>query len=87
VAAQKKITGIGVCVYVCVFGVCVCVCVCKCVYVLKQSKSYKFTLIYITADNMREFINKSDLYLTWKIKKFHIWNTALYGAETWTLRK
>jgi hypothetical protein len=61
--------------------------VCVCVYVLEHLKSYKFTLIYITADNMRGFINKSDLYLTWKIMKFHIWNTSLDGAETLTLRK
>ena len=61
--------------------------ICMWVYVLKHSKAHKFALIYITTDSMRGFINKSDLYLTRKRMKFYIWNIALYGAETWTLRK
>jgi hypothetical protein len=32
------------------------------------------------------FTSKMDLELRKKLAKFHIWNIALYGAETWTLR-
>ena len=30
--------------------------------------------------------SKLDLNLRKKLVKFYIWNKALYGAETWTLR-
>jgi hypothetical protein len=33
------------------------------------------------------FTNKLDLELRRKLVKCYIWSTALYGAETWTLRK
>jgi hypothetical protein len=33
------------------------------------------------------FTSKLDLYLRKKVLKCHIWSTALYGAETWTLLK
>jgi hypothetical protein len=33
------------------------------------------------------FASKLDLNLRRKIQKCYIWNIALYGAETWTLRK
>jgi hypothetical protein len=33
------------------------------------------------------FTNKLDLNLTKKPVKCYIWSRALYGAETWTLRK
>jgi hypothetical protein len=32
------------------------------------------------------FTSKLDLNLRKKLVKFYIWNMALYGAETWTLR-
>jgi hypothetical protein len=31
------------------------------------------------------FTSKLDLYLRKKLVKCFIWNTALYGAKTWTL--
>jgi hypothetical protein len=33
------------------------------------------------------FTSKPDLNLRNKLVKCYIWSTALYGAETWTLRK
>jgi hypothetical protein len=33
------------------------------------------------------FTSKLDLNLREKLVKCYIWNTALYGAESWTLRK
>jgi hypothetical protein len=33
------------------------------------------------------FTNKLDLNLRMKLVKCYIWNVALYGPETWTLRK
>jgi hypothetical protein len=33
------------------------------------------------------FTRKLDVNLRKKLVKFYIWSTALYGAETWTLRK
>jgi hypothetical protein len=33
------------------------------------------------------FTNKLDLHLRKKLVKCYIWSIALYGAETWTLRK
>jgi hypothetical protein len=33
------------------------------------------------------FTNKLDLNLRKKLVKCYIWSIALYGAETWTLRK
>jgi hypothetical protein len=33
------------------------------------------------------FTSKLDLHLRNKLVKCYIWSTALYGAETWTLRK
>jgi hypothetical protein len=33
------------------------------------------------------FTSKLDLNLRKKLVKCYIWSTALYGAETWTLRK
>jgi len=33
------------------------------------------------------FTSKLDLYLWKKLVKCYIWSMALYGAETWTLRK
>jgi hypothetical protein len=33
------------------------------------------------------FASKLDLNLTKKLVKSYIWSNALYGAETWTLRK
>jgi hypothetical protein len=33
------------------------------------------------------FTSKVDLNLRKKLVKYYIWSTALYGAETWTLRK
>jgi hypothetical protein len=33
------------------------------------------------------FTRKFDLNLRNKLVNCHIWNTAFYGAETWTLRK
>jgi hypothetical protein len=33
------------------------------------------------------FTSKLDLNLRKKLVKCYIWNIALYGAETWTLRK
>jgi hypothetical protein len=33
------------------------------------------------------FTNKVDLNLRNKLVKYYIWGIALYGAETWTLRK
>jgi hypothetical protein len=33
------------------------------------------------------FTSKLDLNLSWKLVKCYIWSIALYGAETWTLRK
>jgi hypothetical protein len=33
------------------------------------------------------FTSKLELNLRKKLVKCYIWNTALYGAETWTLRK
>jgi hypothetical protein len=35
----------------------------------------------------RLFISKLDLNLRKKLVKCYIWSIALYGAETWTLRK
>jgi hypothetical protein len=32
------------------------------------------------------FASKMDLELRKKLVKWYIWNIALYGAETWTLR-
>jgi hypothetical protein len=33
------------------------------------------------------FTRKLDFNLRKKLVKWHIWSTALYGAETWTLQK
>jgi hypothetical protein len=33
------------------------------------------------------FTSKLDLNLWKKLVKWYIWSIALYGAETWTLRK
>jgi hypothetical protein len=33
------------------------------------------------------FASKLDLNFGKKLLKFYIWSIALYGAETWTLRK
>jgi hypothetical protein len=33
------------------------------------------------------FTSKLELNLRKKLVKFYIWSIALYGAETWTLRK
>jgi hypothetical protein len=33
------------------------------------------------------FTSKLDLHLRKKLVKYYIWIIALYGAETWTLRK
>jgi hypothetical protein len=33
------------------------------------------------------FISKLDLELRKKLVKCYLWSIALYGAETWTLRK
>jgi hypothetical protein len=33
------------------------------------------------------FISKLDLNLRKKLVKCYVWSIALYGAETWTLRK
>jgi hypothetical protein len=33
------------------------------------------------------FPSKLDLHLRKKLMKCYIWSLALYGAETWTLRK
>jgi hypothetical protein len=33
------------------------------------------------------FTSKLDLNLRKKLVKYYIWSIALYGAETWTLRK
>jgi hypothetical protein len=33
------------------------------------------------------FTSKLDLELRKKLVKCYMWNIALYGAETWTLRK
>jgi hypothetical protein len=33
------------------------------------------------------FISKIDLELRKKLVKCYIWSTALYGADTWTLRE
>jgi hypothetical protein len=33
------------------------------------------------------FNSKMDLNLRDELAKYYVWNTALYGAETWTVRK
>jgi hypothetical protein len=36
--------------------------------------------------NLLGYVNTLDLKLRKKLVKYYIWNIALYGAETWTLR-
>ena len=33
------------------------------------------------------FTSQEDVHLRKKVVKRHVWSIALYGAETWTLRK
>jgi hypothetical protein len=46
-------------------------------------------LLNRTAFNNKKtrFTSTLDLNLRKKLVKYYIWNIALYGAETWTLRK
>jgi hypothetical protein len=51
------------------------VCVCVCVCALQHSKSHKFTLFYITADNIIRFIFDDDNYeiLYFEHSFVHLW--------------
>jgi hypothetical protein len=40
-----------------------------------------------SARRRRLFTTKLELHLKNKLLKCYIWSVALYGAETWTLRK
>jgi hypothetical protein len=46
-----------------------------------------YVMVKAASNKKNLFTSKLDLHLRKKLVKCYIWNIALYGAETWTLRK
>jgi hypothetical protein len=56
----------------------------RCIYAIKS----RITSVKATFNKKKDLCTcKLDLKLRKKLAKCYIWNIALYGAETWTLRR